>query len=230
MNEAGLAERITNHLGISNGSFHDQDSSGSLSAGDVIKSVSYDPGGQGTPNYYTVTAGDMQSLKDAKIYPPTTEPEPVNGQPLPLSDQQRNNINSSVRFASTPVSISILDQDSSNTINAGDLFKSQDARGAAYEHNLSANEAALISGEFGSALTLSTSDSQLLSTATAALPRSAGEMFVGVFDRDGSGALSGGDIAISQQGAMGGVSPPLFPISYAELEVTSDGTMSSKKI
>jgi hypothetical protein len=231
MNEVGLAERITNHLGISNGSFRDQDGSGSLSAGDVIKSVSYDPGGQGTPSYYTLTTADMQSLKDAKIYPPVTpDPKPAEGASLPLSDQQRSNITNGVRFPYAQSSISILDQDSSNTISAGDLFKSQDVGGAAYEHNLSANEAALISGQFGASLTLSDSDRQRLSTALAILPRVSSELFMGAFDRDGSGTLSSGDIAISHRAAMGSVSPPLFPISYAELEVTPDGVISGKKI
>jgi hypothetical protein len=210
-------------------SFHDQDASGNLSAGDILKSVKRDAKEQYIPSYYTFTAADMQSLKDAKIYPPVTpEPKPAEGPSLPLSDQQRSNITNSVRFISAPTSLAIMDQDGSNTVSAGDLFKSQAAMSTDYERNLSANEAALINGQFGTSLTLSDSERQRLNTT--AMPRSSGQVFGTVFDRDGSGTLSSGDIALSHPGAIGGVSPPLFPTDYAELEITADGVISGKRI
>jgi hypothetical protein len=74
--DQSLASNIANHLGvIPFGSglggiqyqIFDQDKSGALSAGDVIKGIGYNPGGQGTPVYHTITQENMLSLQNAGI-------------------------------------------------------------------------------------------------------------------------------------------------------------------
>lgn len=160
MGAVGLAERITKHLGISNGVFRDQDGSGSLSAGDVIKSVSYDQGGQGTPSYYTLTAENMQSLRDTGIYPlvggtDTGNPSPLNK----INDQQHANILLLFKDAITQDLIDhakangfvrpyiISDDDGSGSITVGDrLLTGSRIDGNFQEHTLTADEVGVING------------------------------------------------------------------------------------
>ena len=229
MNDVGLAERITQHLGIANGSFRDQDGSGSLSVGDVIKSVSYDPGGQGTPSYYTVTAENMQSLRDAGIYPPANNQQDF----LTLSAQQRANIKAGISNIN-PDNAFIVDKDASGTVSKGDVLKTRYGGFGGdptvllplnYNMTLGENEADLINGEFGSSLTLSDTDRTRLRNGLDT-PSTA---FHRVFDRDNSGTLSTGDVALgSVAGAFGGTPPPQFPTSYVTLVVTPEGAVSVK--
>ncbi|UJS24680.1 hypothetical protein [Thiothrix winogradskyi] len=223
-----VSTSIKNHLGLpGGGSFHDQDGSGNLSAGDIIKSVSRDPGGQGTPSYYTLTAANMQSLKDAGIYPPASLTPPSN-QPLTLSSLQRDNINAGIGFVNAD-NVSILDRDASGTVSEGDLFKAtyipETAQITDFERTLNANDAALINGKFGSLLPLNEDGKQPLRDAL----NTPAERFEAVFDRDGSGTLNTGDVALgSFNGAFGGTPPPQFPTSYVTLEVAPDGTINRK--
>lgn len=227
MNTVGTS--ITNHLGLPNsgGSFHDQDASGNLSAGDIIKSVSRDPGGQGTPSYHTLTNADMQSLKDAGIYPLMDNAADF----LSLSAQQYSNLSGGI-FNINPNNVFIEDKDGSGTVSNGDVLKTRYAgfggdpgvlQPLNYDLTLGENEVSLINGEFGSLLTLNEADRVRLQQGLY----TSGTAFQRVFDRDGSGTLSSGDVALGTvNGAFGGTPPPMFPSSYVTLTVTSEGDIS----
>lgn len=161
-----------------------------------------------------------------QFQPKQDDPQEID--PLTLSQQQQDNINAGIGFVNADT-VSILDQDCSATVSEGDLFKAtyipESAQVTDFERTLSANDAALINGDFGSLLPLNEGEKQQLWDAL----NTPAERFNKVFDRDGSGTLSTGDIALgSFNGAFGGTPPPQFPTSYVTLAITSDGQISRK--
>ncbi len=152
---------------------------------------------------------------------------------LTLSAQQRSNLQAGVANLNSDNAF-IVDKDCSGTVSKGDVLKTHyagfggdpmDSTSLNYDVTLRANDAALINGKFGSALTLSDADKARLQSGL----NTSATTFNQVFDRDGSGTISSGDVAIgSTAGAFGGTPPPKFPTSYVTLDVASDGTISRK--
>lgn len=172
----------------------------------------------------------LKQLQPRQDKPSDDTPDtPSQDKPLSLSSSQRDNIKAGIGFVNTD-NVYILDQDASGTVSAGDLFRTsyiptQTGEITGFEKTLSANDAAMINGEFGSALQLDENTTQqlrdALNTPTA--------FFSVVFDRDGSGTLSSGDVASDPfKGTIGSTLPPQFPSSYVTLEVTPDGQISRK--
>lgn len=235
------------------GCYYDNDTDGKLSIGDQVEALIFTDvsGAPPTDGSYRVA---KKTVDEAFLenYNNTN-----TSTPLTLNNDQLTNlwIGSMVAWNSAdPSSLKVFDTDKNGQLNAGDTLSASIVDNTntppLWTHQLTENEANVINGNYGK--TLGPYTSSLLTTsdlptnppnpANEALAKALdldtedGEYLRVVYDKDGNGKLSAGDIALTDHNratADTGIKPPRFATgSYIELsaEVVEEATKTDKDI
>lgn len=184
------------------GCYYDNDADGKISVGDQVEALLFDGGGAPTPDgSYRVAKKTVDEAFLALYNPPTTSNS------LSLSAEQIANINSgdSLEYVNfDPTTDKATDVNKDGKLSAGDTISGSYIHNPAdgivtnWTHTLTEGEASAINGDYGKAL-----DPVLSRPLEIQLTESLGlktpNYVKAIFDKDGSGDLSSGDVALVSQ-------------------------------
>lgn len=209
------------------GGYYDKDANGKLSLGDELEVLNFQGIGAPTPDGpYGVGKRTVDEAFLANYEPPP----PASA--FALTAQQIANINSgdiieNVNYEHNK--LEAIDTNKDGKLSAGDTLSGsyipRYAQGipgqgdpTVWTHTLSESEASAINGEYGS--TLDNIEHNLLREVLG-YPSLSNDFVKNVFDKDGNGKVSEGDIAVVgasyAYGAVSGEQPPNFLKSYISL-------------